>query len=89
MGASPLGTLLLLQGSAGFAAALADVSPASNGRLLGDGSDGPPRLGIFKRAMSLGSGSGQARQGQGNRLPRNNPQTSNIFDIVPDVEEAD
>lgn len=75
-----------MQGSSGFAAALQDDSPASNGRLLGDGSDGPPRLGIFKRAMSLGSAS-QQRQGQSNRLSRNHPHTSNIFDPLPDTDE--
>ncbi|KAK9816356.1 hypothetical protein WJX74_001015 [Apatococcus lobatus] len=73
-------------GSSGFAAALQDDSAASNGRLLGDGSEGAPRLGIFKRAMSLGSGT-QQRQGQSNRLSRNHPQSSNVFDPLPDDDE--
>ena len=77
---------LQLQGSSGFAAALQDDSAASSGRLLGDGSEGAPRLGIFKRAMSLGSGT-QQRQGQSNRLSRNHPQSSNIFEPLPDEDE--
>ena len=83
---------LLVQASAGLTAALlGDDSPASSGRLLGDGTESGPKqgLGIFKRTMSLGAGSGQTRQGQNTRLPRNNPQSTNIFDMAPNGEDQE